>query len=235
MGYAEQDSHDGKTLAAYRKGNYKIISGSYKDSHWYMEPKSDGVNTSDNGLLVRFYELFARFMDWLFGEGPCDNFRMLIFNIWLFNHYAGSTEATKPLLFNIQDDPEEKFDLANKLPGVVEDLMKDVDTILKKRPKPPKYWLISRNWTDGFVPGNCGGQDVLKSTYCQFTDSWLSDDVDLRDEDNLDLVDIAVEANRDILIKVLLIIVLTVTSFVFCCQKCCCDGRGRKQDKLKES
>ena len=76
---------------------------------------------------------------------------------------------------------------------------------------------------------------MLKSTYCQFTDSWLSDDVDLRDEDNLDLVDIAAEANRDILIKVLLLIVLTVTSFVFCCKKFCCDSRGRKQDKLKES
>ena len=96
--YTEQDSHDGKTLAAYRKGNYKIISGSYKDSHWYLEPDSDSVNTSDNGLLVKFYggkiifnrillkimfaylpllELFARLMDLVFGEGPCDNFRML--------------------------------------------------------------------------------------------------------------------------------------------------------------
>ena len=176
------DSHDGKTLAAYRKGNYKIISGSYKDSHWYLEPDSDSVNTSDNGLLVRFYggkiifnlsllkimfayllflELFVRLMDWVFGEGPCDNFRMLIFNIWLFNHYASSTDPTKPLLFNIQDDPEEKYDLADKLPGIVEDLMKDVDTTLKKRPKHPKYWLISRNWTDGFVPGCCDEQGIL--------------------------------------------------------------------------
>ena len=53
--YTEQDSHDRKTLAAYRKGNYKIISGSYKDSNWYSEPDSDNVNTSDNGHLVRFY------------------------------------------------------------------------------------------------------------------------------------------------------------------------------------
>ena len=123
-----------------------------------MVGRSFSINFLFKKIYAAFLELFARFMDWLFGEGPCDNFRMLIFNIWLFNHYAGSTDATKPLLFNIQDDPEEKFDLADKLPGVVEDLMKDVDTILKKRPKPPKYWLISRNWTDGFVPGNCDGQ-----------------------------------------------------------------------------
>ena len=53
--YTERDSHDGKTLAAYRKGNYKIISGSYKDSHWYLEPDRDCVNSSDKGFLVRFY------------------------------------------------------------------------------------------------------------------------------------------------------------------------------------
>ena len=99
-------------------------------------------------------------MDWMFGEGPSDNFRMLLFNIWLFNHYASSTDPAKPLLFNIQDDPEEKYDLADKLPGVVKDLMEDVDSILINRPKHPKYWLISRNWTDGFVSGNCNEQGL---------------------------------------------------------------------------
>ena len=51
--YTETDSHDGKSLAAYRKGNYKLIQGSYKDSHWYTEPTHDRVGTSDTGSLAR--------------------------------------------------------------------------------------------------------------------------------------------------------------------------------------
>ena len=29
--YTSEDSHDGKSLAAYRKGDYKVISGAYKE------------------------------------------------------------------------------------------------------------------------------------------------------------------------------------------------------------
>ena len=42
---------------------------------------------------------------------------------------------------------------------------------------------------------------MLRSDYCKFTSSWLSDEVDLGLEDDLDLVDIAAEATREILIK----------------------------------
>ena len=128
--YTSEDSHDGKSLAAYRKGDYKVISGAYKeqtckpwlamlkaksaysnqwsadifalyfscqiggtsthtfefwislhhklpspnivpftpfwsssntaytsakDAHWYREPVSDWVNTSDTQLLVKIF------------------------------------------------------------------------------------------------------------------------------------------------------------------------------------
>ena len=99
-------------------------------------------------------------MDWIFGEGPCDNFRMLLFNLWLFNHYAKYSDFSKPLLFNIEEDPEERNNLADKMPTVVEDLLKDVKAILEKRPHHPRYWLISHNWTDGFRKGDCSGQSM---------------------------------------------------------------------------
>ena len=53
--YTAADSHDGRNLAAYRRGAFKVIRGSYKDSHWYSEPSEDKVNTSDDGLLARFF------------------------------------------------------------------------------------------------------------------------------------------------------------------------------------
>lgn len=49
-------SHDGKSLAAYRKGKYKLITGAYKDSHWYSEPDADYVKSSDTtGRLVKIF------------------------------------------------------------------------------------------------------------------------------------------------------------------------------------
>ena len=95
---------------------------------------------------------------------------MLLFNIWLFNHYAKDSDPNKPILFNVDEDPEERHNLADKMPGVVEDFLKDVEAILNRRPLQPKYWLISHNWTDGFRKGDCAGQGenlslCIKCTY----------------------------------------------------------------------
>ena len=78
---------------------------------------------------------------------------------------------------------------------------------------------------------------MLKPIFCKFTDSWLSDDVDLRDEDKLDLVDITAEANNDILIKVFLFLILAATSaiIVLCCNKFICYRKGRSMNKFKQS
>ena len=51
--YTKEDSHDNKSLAAYRKGDFKLISGSYKDPNWYYEPTEDRVKTSDSGFRSR--------------------------------------------------------------------------------------------------------------------------------------------------------------------------------------
>ena len=61
--YTAADSHDGKSLAAYRKGKFKLIQGSYKDAHWYSEPSEDRVKTSDEGLLARVYGMLVWFLD----------------------------------------------------------------------------------------------------------------------------------------------------------------------------
>jgi len=60
---------------------------------------------------------------------------------------------------------------------------------------------------------------VLKEDYCWFTNSWLSDEVDLEDEDSLGLVDIAAEVNAEVgkkllgILAVLIFIVLLFTRF----------------------
>jgi len=220
--YTERTSHDGKSLATYRKGDYKVISGSYKDSHWYSEPTMDWVATTDTGLLARLFEVMARMLDWLLGEGPCDSIRMLMFNIWLFNHYSQGNSA-KTLLFNIAKDPEERRNLADEFPEIVTELLKEVEVIKQDIPASPRYWMVSYNWTNGFVKGDCSGQSVLPGHYCHFTSHWLPDTANLQDEEMLGLQDIAAEATRKMILQLclllLLLLVLGLGFFLVCKRK----------------
>ena len=70
----------------------------------------------------------------------------------------------------------------------------------------------------------------MPANYCKFTSSWLSDDVDVSDEENLDLVDIGAEANKDILIKVFVFLLVTLTSIAFTVKYCCCRQSRQKID-----
>ena len=56
---------------------------------------------------------------------------------------------------------------------------------------------------------------MLKEEYCWFTNSWLSDNADLEDEESLGLVDITAEVNRDIGLKLLgLVGTIIMLSFI---------------------
>ena len=57
------------------------------------------------------------------------------------------------MLFDLETDPIEKSDIASEFPDIVVDLLKDVEEEKKKRPKHPRYWMRSPNWTEGFLPG----------------------------------------------------------------------------------
>ena len=56
---------------------------------------------------------------------------------------------------------------------------------------------------------------MLRPEYCKFTSSWLSDEADMGLEEDLDLVDIAAEATREILIKLSISICTIIVSIAF--------------------
>ena len=43
--YTAEDSHDNKNMAAYIKGDYKLIEGYIRDPYYYSEPHTDRVET----------------------------------------------------------------------------------------------------------------------------------------------------------------------------------------------
>ena len=57
------------------------------------------------------------------------------------------------MLFDIESDPREEHNIAGDHPDIVADLLGDVEKLKKGRPRHPRYWMMSPNWTHGFVPG----------------------------------------------------------------------------------
>ena len=57
------------------------------------------------------------------------------------------------MLFDLESDPREERNIAADHPEIVEDLLRDVEGLKKGRPHHPRYWMMSPNWTQGFVAG----------------------------------------------------------------------------------
>ena len=57
------------------------------------------------------------------------------------------------MLFDIESDPREEHNIAGDHPDIVADLLGDVEELEKGRPRHPRYWMMSPNWTQGFVAG----------------------------------------------------------------------------------
>ena len=99
-----------------------------------------------------FFKITLRVLEYLFGDGPMDVPSDIAINMILFQHYA-KQEGSKLMLFDLESDPIEQNDIASEFPDIVDDLLKDVEELKKKRPKHPRYWMMSPNWTEGFIPG----------------------------------------------------------------------------------
>ena len=76
------------------------------------------------------------------------------------------------MLFDIESDPREEHNIAGDHPDIVADLLGDVEELKKGRPRHPRYWMMSPNWTHGFVAGkftliinNFGNKAALLKLY----------------------------------------------------------------------
>jgi len=230
--FSAHQSHDGTESAAFRAGNYKLIAGHTRDPHWYQEPTEDKVSTSDPSFLPRALELIVRGFEFIFGNGPCDPVHIILMNSVLFNQYR-SRNKPRVMLFDIEKDPQERLDIADQHPQVVKDLLGRIDSIRGKMPPSPRYWMVSPNWTQAFLPGDCQGQDILAEKHCRFAHFWLPESADLSDEDALGLENgFRVRLREDGLLAafVLLLVVLGFLSIVIalCCRST--DQKGTKRD-----
>jgi len=226
--FSSEQSHDGSESAAYRVGKFKLIAGHMRDPHWYREPTDDRVSTSDGSLLPRVLELIVRGFEWVFGNGPCDPVHIILMNSALFNQYKSRAEP-RVMLFDVEKDPEEREDIADQHPHIVKDLLERVEKVRAKMPSSPRYWMVSPNWTQAFLPGDCHGQDVLAEKHCRFAHHWLPESANLSDEEALGLENgFRVRLREDGILAafILLLILLAIASLAIA--KCSTSSHGNR-------
>jgi len=229
-------SHDGSETAAYRRGKYKIITGHIRDPHWYTEPRDHWVATSDPSILPKVLELIARGLETVFGNGPTDRFHLLLLNGILFNIYKEKNKQ-RILLYDLETDPEERRDISLEHPQIVKELTEQIEKMKSRMHPIPRYWMVSPNFTQSFIPGDCQGQDVLSPYLCRFAHHWIPDTTDVTDEEALQLFN-ALDRPQlkylpflGVLLLVLVVLSVSLVLGILCCW---CRKKGQ-QMKHKQS
>ena len=224
----KNDSHDGSESVAYRNGRFKIVQGTFRDPHWYSEPDSDKVATSDDSWLPRILEVIVRIAEWMFGNGPTDlQPHGLLLNVVLFNQYIKRQAGVKTWLFDLENDPNETTDLAPSKPHhkILRSMFLALQDIKHGRKvRAHDYWLTNPNWDapdwEGFLDGDCSAEDSRwRGDVCKFAFPWLEDDVDLFDNEALGLTNPLDNAHKTLMLYGLIVLVLTLLLVisVTCC------------------
>ena len=213
------ESHHGPKAQsiAFRKGHYKVIQGDIPDPHWYYESKTDAVATSDTGLMAPLLEWIVRLSEKVWGNGPTDIIpHGLLLNMILFNHYRHQA-GMRTLLFDLQNDPQEKIDISNSHPKVLKHMVEQLQHLKHSKKMPHhRYWYVDPDWLQTFVPGDCSAFDQTSeiSKKCVFAHPWLPDSADLFDEEGLGLINDLERAERDFYKSVLKLMAIIIALII---------------------
>lgn len=81
-------------------------------------------------------------------------------------------------LFNLTSDPEERFNIADNHPEIIESIRAKLYTILNQRPEQMKVWYqyhLTNHWSKTHIPGDCSMNPGIKEGECRFTHPWIPD------------------------------------------------------------
>ena len=136
----------------WRKGKYKVIQGQLRDPHWYTEPTKDRLNSSDSGLRKQIIENILRVTEPFCGVDFHNKLSMFLSNSFLYKSYI-TKYGFQTLLFDIENDPQERNNIASVHPEIVNELLSEIERYEKDSLKGVPYWMLIRNLGDTFVTG----------------------------------------------------------------------------------
>ena len=172
-----------ESMHSYLIGDMKLIEGIVRDPHHHYESHVDWMNSTDPTFVTSRAQIVIRFLEWIFGQGPFDNSRIVL------THSLYHTKILQPQidgleptvrLYNLTADPEERDNIADRNPLIVKEIQQKIQRIIEKRPYQQPYWMqyhLAKEWPQTFQSGDCSMNSKLPSTSCRFTHPWIPDDV----------------------------------------------------------
>jgi len=163
-------------MIAYRKGNYKLISGDLRDPNWYFESTADHMNSTDPSTVRPTFENQIRTLEAGFGQAPFDSSRVVITHAQAMRAYV-TANRDKTLLFDVVADPGEHHDLSAALPAVVAELRAAALPYFTGRYPFQPYWLTvpPLTWATHLQAGDCSMNPLIGTTPCRFVHPYLPD------------------------------------------------------------
>uniref|UniRef100_A0A7M5WS83 Sulfatase N-terminal domain-containing protein n=2 Tax=Clytia hemisphaerica TaxID=252671 RepID=A0A7M5WS83_9CNID len=224
--YSPDETHDKARMSAYIKGKYKLIQGDVRDPYHYTEPTEDHVKTSDDQIFPRvIYEQLSRLFDAVWGERKAEVYRMALTNFLLFLSYSKRI-GPQLMLFDLEKDVEERYNIAGGHPEIVADILKTLDEIKRKSPPMSEYYKMAIGNLTKTVVGDCSGTPIPEE-YCRFAHPWLADDADLNE---VPTESFAKMMRVRLLIDIgsILLGFLVIILFLFYCL--CCRGKSKEMN-----
>lgn len=171
-----------ESMHSYLLGDMKLIDGIVRDPHYHYESSIDWMNSTDPTFVTTRAQLVIRFLEWIFGEGPFDNSRIVL------AHTLYHTKILQPQmkglqttvrLYNLTADPLERHNIAEEHPEIVKLIREKIQRIIDTRPYQQPYWMgyhLSNEWPKTFKSGDCSMNPKLTPSTCRFTHPWIPDD-----------------------------------------------------------
>jgi len=232
--YTRNDTHDKREMAAFRRGRYKVITGDMKEWFWYYESPFDGINSSDELTYPKvIIERLMKLLDDYFGVGKPEMLKKILlhFGVFLVN---GKRIGHQTMLFDLEADPEERDNIAEKNADIVTLLLGRVEEIKKERPQQQLYWMKHKRWDDSFVPGDCSADSTIPPSQCRFVTFFLADDEVINSEDLVDSIsELKMFALKFLVIflAILVFVVILLVSMWKCLRRCFQAGSNQKVKK----
>ena len=73
-------------------------------------------------------------------------------NSFLYQSYI-MKHGFQTLLFDIENDPQERINIASEHPEIVNELISEIEKYENDSLKGVPYWMLTRNFPDTFVTG----------------------------------------------------------------------------------
>ena len=167
--------HPGMWAVGYRKGRFKLVEGVFEDLSHCHESRENALNCSSTGsswadMVHSIGQSLFQWAEYFYGDAAFDSVKGAVLLAHIHRITLQMQGGGLTYLFDLEQDPEERVNLAEVLPEVVQELREEVEAYRKRRPPQGKYWMVLplSEQKARVVVGNCSMNPFIQPEECFF-------------------------------------------------------------------